>query len=131
MSTEPEVPPSTAADDFRAHPDVFRHRWPKQLNDFVDVLQAEFGRVVEQERAAELAGVGVLALARYCGGRMFYLPRGQAADQAVRDRRIFSDYDGKRDTVVVFAKRYGLTEQQVYSILERQRKLNRAERGAL
>lgn len=103
-----------------------RARWPQALVDMLDVMANALARQIDdQDQARKLATVALRALARYHGGRMFYLPKGDSLERALRDKAIWEAHDGRRATVQELAARHGLTEQQIYSILREQRALHR------
>ena len=115
-------------DDVLEHlddPDI-RARWPETLASMVDVaahaLMRELG---DAGHARRLATAVIYALAKYHGGATFYLPKGDELDCAIRDKKMWDRYDGRRESVLALAKEYRLTEQAVYRILARQRAIHR------
>lgn len=103
-----------------------KERWPRDLAAMLDVLESELGRQVHDEtQARRLAAVAITALAEYHGGRMFYLPKGKGLALAIRDKQMWDSYRCNRDDVQRLAAVHGLTEQQVYTILRRQRAIHR------
>jgi Mor family transcriptional regulator len=128
MSMADLFPDEQIPDDVLDHlddPEV-RSRWPRDLAAMLDVLEAELGRHVDDEtQARRLAAVAITALAEYHGGRMFYLPKGDGLALAIRDRQMWETYRCNRDDVQRLAAEHGLTEQQVYAILRRQRAIYR------
>ena len=96
--------------------------WPQLLTDMLQVVQAAYADAGAQpEQARELAFVAMRALARYHGGRTFYLPRGETLEQAIRNVRMWDEFNGKN--VGELCSRYKLTEQRVYQVLAEQRAL--------
>lgn len=96
--------------------------WPQLLLDMLLVVQAAYvdaGAKLEQAR--ELAFVAMRALAHYHGGRTFYLPRGETLEQAIRNVRMWDEFNGKN--IGELCTRYKLTEQRVYQVLAEQRTL--------
>lgn len=96
--------------------------WPQLLLDMLLVVQAAYTDAgANPEQARELAFVAMRALAHYHGGRTFYLPRGEGLDQALRDARMWDEFNGKN--IGELCTRYKLTEQRVYQVLAEQRTL--------
>lgn len=110
------------SETLRNDDEALRHAWPQALADMVSVVAAAYRREGQDgESAREQAFTAVRALAHYHGGRMFYLPKGESLDRAIRDRRIFEEM-GKRSAKDL-AVAHGLTEQRVYEIHREQRML--------
>lgn len=107
--------------------------WPRSLAAMVDVVVAALARRGEpEERALELAVCALGAISRYHGGRMTYLPTGEALDRALRDNRMWLGYKGRREDIERMMREEKLTEQHVYRILAEQRALHLAKvQGAL
>lgn len=96
--------------------------WPQLLLDMLQVVQAAYVDAgAKTEQARELAFVALRALAKYHGGRTFYLPRGDGLEQALRDARMWDEFNGKN--IGELCTRYRLTEQRVYQVLAEQRTL--------
>lgn len=96
--------------------------WPQLLTDMLQVVQAAFiDNGAQPEQARELSFVAMRALAQYHGGRTFYLPRGDRLEQALRDARMWDEFNGKN--IGDLCSRYRLTEQRVYQVLAEQRTL--------
>lgn len=94
--------------------------WPKLLVDMLEVMrQAYQDAGARPDQARGLAITGLRALANYHGGRTFYLPRGDKLEQALRNARMWDEFNGKN--VGELCTRYRLTEQMVYQILAEQR----------
>lgn len=101
-----------------------RHKWPQALAGFLDVATdglIRSGR--EKADATNAAIIAVRSLARYQGGRMFYLPKGDALEKALRDYQIWNEFRGRNQDEL--ATKYRLTVVQIYSILREQRALHR------
>lgn len=98
-------------------------RWPRTLAEYIDVLRATFQRLgATEEQALDYAEQGVLALGQYCGGRQGYLPTGERLQAAVRDRRLYLEYNGRNKTAL--AQRYNLTERRVEQIAAEQKAIH-------
>jgi Mor family transcriptional regulator len=107
-------------------------RWPRQMAELTDLLADEALRTRPElgpELARALAGRQMARLAREFGGGNFYLPKGDALERALRDIRVWSDFDGTTDGpggAETLARREGLSTIYVYRILAAQRDLHRA-----
>lgn len=113
-------------DRHRDAPEGRRKRGLKLLVEMIDVETAEFQAAGHDDEAArKLAVMVVRSLARYFGGRMAYLPVGQALEDALRDKYIWDTHHRSpwRDTVQRLARQFGLTETRIYQIIEEQRSL--------
>jgi Mor family transcriptional regulator len=98
-------------------------RWPRMLAEYIDVLLATYRRLgASEDQALEYAEQGVLAIGKYCGGRQSYLPTGERLETAVRDRRIYLEYNGRNKGEL--AQRYDLTERRIEQIAAEQRAIH-------
>lgn len=105
--------------------DQVKSAWPKSLATMVDIAADALARSGEPEaRAVDLSITVLAALARYHGGRMFYLPTGDTLDIALRNNRLWREYKGRPEDVDRFMRETGLTQQAVYRILADQRALH-------
>lgn len=99
-----------------------RGAWPQSLVDMLQVVEVELRhKGFDDAEAGRIAGWALQALARYFGGRMWYLPKGEKLANALRDREIFRAM--RRGGAKALAVRYGLTEQRIYEIYREQRTL--------
>ncbi|MCJ8285122.1 Mor transcription activator family protein [Halomonas sp.] len=99
-------------------------KWPQALTDMLTVIEAAYRRSGDDhETARGRAFLAVRALSHFHGGHIFYLPKGQQIDRALRDREIWERHDGQN--VAELAKAYGLNEVRIYKILAEQRLLAR------
>lgn len=95
-------------------------RWPSTLAELVDVLRALFmKRGRSEDEAIGEAQHAALAIGEYLGGRQIYLPCGDSLKAALRDRRIYLEYNGRNKGDL--AQRYGITERRVEQIAAEQR----------
>lgn len=96
--------------------------WPQLLLDMLLVMQTAYQDAgAKPEQARELAFIGMRSLAHYHGGRTFYLPRGEGLEQALRDARMWDEFNGKN--IGELCTKHRLTEQRVYQVLAEQRAL--------
>lgn len=95
-------------------------RWPSTLAELFDVLRALFLKRGRSEGdAISEAQQAALAIGEYLGGRQIYLPCGESLKNALRDRRIYLEYNGRNKADL--AQRHGLTERRVEQIAAEQR----------
>jgi Mor family transcriptional regulator len=106
-------------------------KWARTLAEMVDVLAADRRRRGEDEDVALAdAQHTVLVLAEYQGGRQYYLPRGAALRNALRDRVIY--HQAKRGNIDTLAERYGITTRRVEQIVAEQHAIQvRSRQGQL
>lgn len=116
LFTDLELPESLDA----CLPVEIEEAWPKLLVDMLQVMQQAYKDAgAELDQARELAVIGLRALANYHGGRTWYLPRGDKLEQALRNAKMWEEFNGKN--VGDLCTKYRLTEQMVYQILAEQR----------
>jgi Mor family transcriptional regulator len=97
-------------------------RWPKTLADLFRVLEAYNRRAgMSDERAALDARDRVVLIGEYFGGRMVYIPKGDALRTAALHAQIWSEFTGRNHEDL--AQRYGINVVSIYDILKQQRKL--------
>jgi len=119
--------PEAADDEQRLADDdlaeVRAARWPEGLVNLLKVQEAAFRRSgLSADAAFTLAKAGIVEMARYYGGRQWYLPRGDDLHTALRDAEIYRR--ANRDTMDALADEYGLTPRSVSRIVRRQRRLH-------
>lgn len=103
--------------------DLPADRWASALVGMVRVQEAQYRRLGREEgEAFQLARAGVMALAEYFGGRMWYLPRGDRLRQAIRDIEIFRK--AGKVPVKELADTYRLSDSQIYRIIRQQHDLH-------
>lgn len=99
------------------------HRWPQELVRLIEVQEAAYARSgIDRAEAFRLARIGVSAIAEFCGGRDFYLPRGDVLKDALRDAEIYRR--ARRSTIHALADEYGLTVRHVRRIVRQQYNLH-------
>ncbi len=74
---------------------------------------------IPAEQARELGLAAAEAVRSNYGGEQIYVPKGLALVLSSRDRQIWREFTGRN--TLTLAKKYDLTERQVYSILSRVR----------
>lgn len=71
----------------------------------------------EQQHLAELIGLDNFAkLVQVFGGTNIYIPKAEAFGRSVRNEKIRQEYNGRN--VKSLAVKYGLTERQVYKLID-------------
>lgn len=101
---------------------VLKGRWPEALIEMRDVTVYALRDDIGEEAARKLGEKVVLEIARYMGGRCFYLPNGRRLERFVRNQNIWEDHTAGM-SVNALAKRYRLTHASIYQILDQQRTL--------
>lgn len=76
--------------------------------------------------AIKQAQDSVIAIARHFGGRAVYLPIGKKLELALRDKNIWLNYNGRN--VHELVRKYHLSHQQIYNVIEKQRAVGLAKR---
>lgn len=105
--------------------DVPSKKWAPLLADLLRVQETLFKRRgMANQEAFEVACAVVIATADYIGGRAAYIPRGDRLRAALRDAKMWREYDGNPATVERLAAEHKLTTIRVYAILKQQRALN-------
>lgn len=100
-------------------------RWPKQLAEMVDVTVAHLQRRrdLDEDTARTYAQEWIATLAIHFGGIPLYLPKGDSLKQALRDSRIWQEFNG--ENIYELARKYGKSRTQIYRIIAQQRQLTR------
>lgn len=99
-------------------------RWPQALAEIHDVVTAALMPCeVSESVASAKACTMIRALAVHHGGRAFYLPTIYKLDLALRDVRIYAEFNG--GNIRNLAENYQLSRQQIYSIVADQRALRK------
>jgi len=120
------LPDAPIPDDALEHlndvaPEVLK-KWPKDLVAIIDMLIAKFERMgIAQDEAQRLTFGVVHELALYCGGRYFYLPKGDVLERAIRDRNLYRDWHDRAIMPNELATKYRVAVQHVYRIIKEQR----------
>lgn len=100
-----------------------QHAWQGTLKEMLDVAAAAHIREgYSKEEAYRLAAQATIAWAFYMGGRMFYLPTGDAIRRAARDEVIAQTFNGRNGQEL--SRLYRITIQRIYQIVDCQRELH-------
>lgn len=98
-------------------------KWAKTLVEYVQVLERLYMRQGKSEAEAfKQAAASVLELAEHRGGKVEYLPRGDALRTALRHAEIYRRGNGKNHDAL--ADEFGISVIQVYRIQKQQHKLH-------
>lgn len=98
-------------------------KWTKTLVEYVQVLERLYVRQGKTEADAfKQAAASVLELAEHRGGKVEYLPRGDALRTALRHAEIYRRGNGKNHDAL--ADEFGISVIQVYRIQKQQHKLH-------
>ncbi|MDP2607966.1 MULTISPECIES: Mor transcription activator family protein [unclassified Oceanobacter] len=119
----PDAPiPDDALDHLDDVPPEARKKWPRDLIVIIAVLNSRFNRMGYSDAdASKLTYNAVQELASYCGGRYFYLPKGDVLERAIRDGNLYDDWADRHMTPDQLAGKYRVTVQHVYRIIKEQR----------
>ncbi|MCY1406802.1 Mor transcription activator family protein [compost metagenome] len=102
------------------------NRWEGTLVELVDITELALReRLGERGDHLELARHVAYAICNTMGGGVFYLPRGDILKRAMRNSALYEDWRDGKSEIPELAKRYGLTWQSAYRIINRQRALQR------
>lgn len=98
-------------------------KWAKTLVEYVQVLESLYIRQGKSEADAfKLASESVMELATHRGGRVEYLPRGDAIRTALKHAEIYRRCNGRNQQAL--ADEFGMNIIQVYRIYRQQRALH-------
>ncbi|WP_299734031.1 Mor transcription activator family protein [uncultured Endozoicomonas sp.] len=101
-----------------------KHYWPGDLVELADVIRAQLKREgVDDEAIYRQAERVLLAMAFLCGGRNYYLPKGERIKNALRNKRIYDAFKGNNHRDL--ARQFRLSEQKIYEVLREQMQLHR------
>lgn len=100
-------------------------KWPRRLLDLIDVTEATLARAGLPDARARAEEV-VIEIARYNGGKQFYLPFGSALNSLLRARRVWRD--AGHLSADELASREGVSGTQIYRDIGTMRALERHRR---
>ena len=96
-------------------------KWPRDLSALVDIYAAALKRLGYDEIEANKISRTLLAeQSMYCGGRYFYLPKGDALKKAIRDVDLHRDWSERSIQPDDLAKKYNISLTHVYRIMKEQ-----------
>ena len=102
-----------------------KHYWPRDLVELSEVIRAQLKREqVDDEQIYRQIDRILLAMSFLCGGRNYYLPKGERIKNALRDKQIYDAFTGNNHREL--ARQFRLSEQKIYDVIRRQLQLHRA-----
>jgi Mor family transcriptional regulator len=108
--------------------DVPFDKWHITLMEMIDFVSHAFVSKGKPKAVADAeAEVAVVAIYKEFRGSTVYIPLLTATEKALLHMRIFDEYDGKN--VNEIAKRHGMSVQNVYRIIKKQRDINHIVKG--
>lgn len=106
-------------------PSESKRKWPKDLAALIDIFESSLKRQGLDELQAKRIAHSLLAeQAMYCGGRHIYIPKGDRLKQAIRDVELFRDWHDKGIVPDDLARKYKLSVQHAYRIINEQRAIH-------
>ena len=132
MSTEEQqdlLGEASFSDDLLEHlddiPEETKRKWPKDLAALIDIFNAALRRMgMDEEQARRIAHTLLAEQAMYCGGRHFYIPKGDRLKQAIRDVELWRDWHDHGIVPDDLAAKYKISVQHVYRIINEQRAIH-------
>ncbi|WP_051219472.1 Mor transcription activator family protein [Oceanobacter kriegii] len=105
-----------------------RKKWPRDLVAIIDLLNAKLRRMgYSEDEAHRITYAMVMEQAAYCGGRYFYLPKGDVLERAIRDKALYKDWSDHGILPNELAQKYRITVQHVYRVIKEQRAYHQAK----
>ena len=102
-----------------------KHYWPGDLVELAEVIRSQLKREgVEDETIYRQTERVLLAMSFLCGGRNYYLPKGNRIKNALRDKRIYDQFEGNNHREL--ARQFRLSEQKIYEVIRVQMQLHRS-----
>lgn len=102
-----------------------KHYWPGDLVELSEVIRAMLQREgVEDEATYRMMERVLLGMSFLCGGRNYYLPKGERIKNALRDKRIYDQFKGNNHREL--ARQFRLSEQKIYEVIREQLQLHRS-----
>lgn len=99
-------------------------KWPAVLAELYDITSDGLKNAgYKQEDCQSISGIVIKALSAMGGGKQFYMPVSGSWERSVRDTQLFQDFTGTNIEDLV--RKYGISLQLVYSIIRKQRDINR------
>lgn len=102
-----------------------KHYWPGDLVELAEVIRAQLKHEgVDDEAIYQQVERVLLAMSFLCGGRNYYLPKGDRIKNALRDKRIYDAFAGNNHREL--SRQYKLSEQKIYEVIRAQTQLHRS-----
>lgn len=100
-----------------------KNYWPGDLTTLAEVIRVQMKQEGESDDAVYRQMERVLLVMSFmCGGRNYYLPKGDRIKRALRNKRIYDSFTGHNHREL--CQQFQLTEQKIYEILREQRQLH-------
>lgn len=102
-----------------------KHYWPGDLVELAEVIRSQLKREgVADETIYRQTERILLAMSFLCGGRNYYLPKGERIKNALRDKKIYDAFNGNNHREL--ARQFRLSEQKIYEVIRVQMQLHRS-----
>ena len=99
------------------------HKWPNTLLEIMELNQRVLVAAgIPAAQSIELSQQLTREYARTFGGLQMYCPKQDKIEKTIRDRSIYHEYQTGK--AAELARKYNLSEVQVYSIYKQQRALH-------
>ena len=101
-----------------------KNYWPGDLVELAEVIRSQLRRDgVDDESIYRQMDRVLLAMSFLCGGRNYYLPKGDRIKNALRDKQVYDAFNGHN--VRELSSRFKLSEVKIYNVIREQRQLHR------
>ena len=101
-------------------------KWPKVLVEYAEVshraIADENIEGINDDMARRLAYKVVMALAKQRGGKIEYLPTGDALTTAIKHKQIWDEFTG--NNVDALSEKFGINHITLYKIIRQQREIH-------
>ncbi len=94
--------------------------WPSTVTDLFNIIKLEFKK--QNISDAKVILETAFSIVDYLGGMQVYLPKGDRLRTYIRDMEIYLRFNGRN--IRELARHYKQTEQNIYRILAKQKKLH-------
>ena len=102
-----------------------KHYWPGDLVELAEVIRSQLKREgVADETIYRQTERILLAMSFLCGGRNYYLPKGERIKNALRDKKIYDAFNGNNHREL--ARQFRLSEQKIYEVIRVQMQVHRS-----
>lgn len=99
--------------------------WPAILDELTDYFLDELQRAAPELGEAKHRLLAMRLVTRFVseyGGSRPYIPKDDQIRRALVRLRVWSEYDGRPETIQTLARRYKITDVCVYGYIRRERK---------
>lgn len=103
--------------------DEIKAKWPKVLVEYAEVSRYAIEACdITPEQAKRIAYKVVMALAKQRGGKIEYLPTGQALTTALKHKQIWDEFNG--NNIDALSEKFATNHITLYKIIRQQRVLH-------